>query len=70
MQTEQLLCWSGITDTNHSTSSSNEEEELKRLVKIEIKLWIMHNKLMLKLTTLRQFHARLNSMLIFHFYYE
>jgi len=28
MQTEQLLCWSGMTDTEHSTtSSSNEEEE-------------------------------------------
>jgi len=27
MQTEQLLCWSGMTDTEHSkTSSSNEEE--------------------------------------------
>jgi len=26
MQTEQLLCWSGMTDTEHSiTSSSNEE---------------------------------------------
>jgi len=24
-QTEQLLCWSGMTDTEHSTSSSNEE---------------------------------------------
>jgi len=29
MQTEQLLCWSGMTDTEHSTtSSSNEEEEV------------------------------------------
>jgi len=29
--TEQLLCWSGITDTEHynTTSSSNEEEDLK-----------------------------------------
>jgi len=28
MQTEQLLCWSGMTDTEHSTtSSSNKEEE-------------------------------------------
>jgi len=25
MQTEQLLCWSGMTDTEHTTSSSNEE---------------------------------------------
>jgi len=28
MQTEQLLCWSGMTDTEHgTTTSSNEEEE-------------------------------------------
>jgi len=28
MQTEQLLCWSGMTNTEHSTTpSSNEEEE-------------------------------------------
>jgi len=28
MQTEQLLCWSGMTDTEHSTTFSlNEEEE-------------------------------------------
>jgi len=26
MQTEQLLCWSGMTDTEHATSVSNEEE--------------------------------------------
>jgi len=26
MQTEQLLCWSGMTDTEHTTSGSNEEE--------------------------------------------
>jgi len=25
MQTEQLLCWSGMTDTEHTTSGSNEE---------------------------------------------
>jgi len=24
MQTEQLLCWSGITDMEHTTSGSNE----------------------------------------------
>jgi len=29
MQTEQLLCWIGMTDTEHSTSSSNEEENMK-----------------------------------------
>jgi len=30
MQTEQLLCWSGMTDTEHSTtSSSNEDQEVK-----------------------------------------
>jgi len=28
MQTEQILCWSGMTDTEHSTTSgSNEGEE-------------------------------------------
>jgi len=26
MQTEQLLCWSGMTDTEHSTTSSSNEE--------------------------------------------
>jgi len=26
LQTEQLLCWSGVTDTKHTTSGSNEEE--------------------------------------------
>jgi len=28
MQTEQLLCWSGMTDTEHSKTSSSNEEEL------------------------------------------
>jgi len=29
MQTEQLLCWSGMTDTEHSkTSNSNEEAQI------------------------------------------
>jgi len=29
MQTEQLLCWGGVTDTEHSsTSGSNEEEDV------------------------------------------
>jgi len=27
MQTEQLLCWSGMTDTEHSTTFSSNEEE-------------------------------------------
>jgi len=27
MQIEQLLCWSGMTDTEHSTTSSSNEEE-------------------------------------------
>jgi len=26
VQTEQLLCWSGMADTEHTTSGSNEEE--------------------------------------------
>jgi len=29
-QTKQLLCWSGMTDTEHSTTSSSNEEEAKR----------------------------------------
>jgi len=33
VQTEQLLCWSGRTDTEHSaTSSSNEEEDFVLIV--------------------------------------
>jgi len=27
MQTKQLLCWSGMTDTEHTSPGSNEEEE-------------------------------------------
>jgi len=27
MQTELLLCWSGVTDTEHSTTSCSNEEE-------------------------------------------
>jgi len=26
VQTEQLLCWGGMTDTEHTTSGSNEKE--------------------------------------------
>jgi len=26
MQTEQLLCWNGMTDTEHSTTSCSNEE--------------------------------------------
>jgi len=29
MQTEQLLCWSGMTDTEHTTSDSNEKDDHK-----------------------------------------
>jgi len=35
--TEQLLCWSGMTDTEHTTSGSNKEEcnvELTLLIAI------------------------------------
>jgi len=32
MQTEQLLCWSGMTDTKHTTTSDlNEEECMSKL---------------------------------------
>jgi len=30
MQTKQLLCWSGMTDTEHRATSSSNEEELFR----------------------------------------
>jgi len=38
LQTEQLLCWSGMTDTEHSTSGSNEEakHELVRILRNQI----------------------------------
>jgi len=29
MQIEQLLCWNGMTNTEHSTTSSSNEEEEK-----------------------------------------
>jgi len=29
MQTEQLLCWSGMTDTEHTTTSGSNEEEVE-----------------------------------------
>jgi len=33
MQTEQVLCWCGMTDTEYSTtSSSNEEEKEAQLI--------------------------------------
>jgi len=33
---EQLLCWSGMTDTEHSTpSSSNEEDQLKSCLQVK-----------------------------------
>jgi len=28
MQTEQLLCWNGMTGTEHSTTSSSNEEDV------------------------------------------
>jgi len=31
MPTEQLLCWSGTTDTEHSTSSSSNEEDSNQI---------------------------------------
>jgi len=35
MQTEQLLCLSGMTDTEHSTTSSLNEEELYELFALQ-----------------------------------
>jgi len=34
MQTEQRLCWSGMSDAEHSTSSSNEEATQNLRLKI------------------------------------
>jgi len=34
MQTEQLLCWSGMTDTEHSKTSSSNDEEIRNQVSI------------------------------------
>jgi len=34
MQTEQLLCWSGMTDTDHSTTSSSNEKDENDVTKI------------------------------------
>jgi len=46
MQTEQLLCWSGVTDTEHSTTSSSNEEEdphCRKIIKItNWKRWRNH----------------------------
>jgi len=36
MQTEQLLCWSGMTDTEHSTTSGSNEDETDPEVKVDI----------------------------------
>jgi len=39
MQTEQLLCWSGMTDVKHSTTSgSNEEAGLEKNFKSLVRL--------------------------------
>jgi len=32
MQTEQLLCWSGMADTEHTTSGSNVEAVFTRMI--------------------------------------
>jgi len=32
MQTEQLLYWSGMTDTKHATSGLNEEEAISKII--------------------------------------
>jgi len=43
MQTEQLLCWSGMTDTEHGTTSGSneeeEEEEEEEEANLEILIW-------------------------------
>jgi len=32
MQTEQLLCWSGISDTEHRTTASSNEDAMQTVV--------------------------------------
>jgi len=39
VQTEQLLCWSGMTDTEHITSGSNEEDRPKSFDQKKVKIW-------------------------------
>jgi len=39
LQTEQLLCWSGMTDSEHSTTSSSNEEEAE--IDYAIKLYLV-----------------------------
>jgi len=39
MQTEQLLCWSGMANTEHTTSGSNKEEEEINDVKAKRNFW-------------------------------
>jgi len=36
MQTEQHLCWSGMTDTEHTTTSSSKEVEEAFIVQANI----------------------------------
>jgi len=36
MQTEQFLCWSGMTDTEHSTTSRSNEEDQPQQLRPEI----------------------------------
>jgi len=31
MQTEQLLCWTGMVDTEHSTTSGSNKEEQQKM---------------------------------------
>jgi len=33
MHTEQLLCWSGMTNTEHTTSISNEEDYYANVIR-------------------------------------
>jgi len=39
MQIEQCLCWSGMTDTEHSTTSGSNEEDSNLMKMLKPKHW-------------------------------
>jgi len=53
MQTEQLFCWSGMTDTEHTTSGSN-KENLQLVTAPLINSKFENNTLLIKLLKVKQ----------------
>jgi len=47
MQTEQLLCWSGMTDTERCTTSKSNEEEDQLILKRAILLLVFEHFIIL-----------------------